>query len=251
MEYYAATDIGNYRDINEDYYFCGNDLFVVADGMGGQNAGEVASRYAVENFIDYFQKNSEKLTDKNNLSQSDIIIPESEKIKQILRAGISSANEKVYNLSLKKPEYSGMGTTFTACYINGLTAYVVHVGDSRIYVKTGKKLNLLTSDHTVVGEMYRSGLLKYEEIFNHPQRNYLTNVLGISNKIDPDFFTVNLKNGDIIIMCSDGLNSMLRDDLIFKITNKNNEIKQIVEKLIYCAKAKGGLDNITIILIKI
>jgi PPM family protein phosphatase len=251
MEYYAATDIGNYRDINEDYYFCGNDLFVVADGMGGQNAGEVASKYAVENFIECFQKNSGKLTIKNNLSQSGDTIPGNEEIKQILRSGIYFANEKVHNLSLKKSEYSGMGTTFTACYINSLTAYVVHVGDSRIYIKSGKNLNLLTSDHTVVGEMYRNGLLKYEETFNHPQRNYLTNVLGVSSKIAPDLFTVNLKTGDIIIMCSDGLNSMLRDDLIFKIVNKNNGTKQIAEKLIHSAKSKGGLDNITVILIKI
>jgi PPM family protein phosphatase len=251
MEYYAATDIGNYRDINEDYYFCGNDLFVVADGMGGQNAGEVASRNAVENFVDYFQKNSGKLTVKSKPNQENSLIQENEEIKQILNAGIFFANGKVYDLSLKKPEYSGMGTTFTACYIIGLIAYIIHVGDSRIYIKTGKELNLLTSDHTVVGEMYRNGLLKYEETFNHPQRNYLTNVLGVSSKIIPDLFTVNLKTGDTLIMCTDGLNSMLHDDLIFKIVNKNNGTKQIAEKLIQSAKSKGGLDNITVILISI
>jgi PPM family protein phosphatase len=240
MEYFAASDIGNYREKNEDYYYCGKNLFVVADGMGGHNAGEVASKVAVENFTEYFSKNLEKL-----------IQIDQPQIQQILKSSISHANNKVYRLSIEKPEYFGMGTTLTACYINNLTAYAIHIGDSRLYVKNEKKLNLLTSDHTVVGEMFRSGLISYDETFNHPKKNFLTNVLGLSNEINADFFTINLDLGDILILCSDGLNSMLKDDFIFKIINKFKNTKQITEKLIYGAKAKGGFDNITIITIKI
>ncbi|MBE3089760.1 MAG: Stp1/IreP family PP2C-type Ser/Thr phosphatase [Actinobacteria bacterium] len=236
MEYFAATDIGNYRDKNEDFYFCNDNLFIVADGMGGHKAGEIASRTAVENFVGYFQNSL-----KNN----------SQNIQEFMMSSVNFANSKVFKLSREKKDYSGMGTTFTGCHIDGSKAHVIHVGDSRLYLKNSKEFKLLTSDHTIVGELFRKGLLTYEETFNHPQKNYLTNVLGIGDELTPDFFSFDLGENDIILLCSDGLNSMLRDTFILKIINQFKNPEKITEKLIYWAKNKGGLDNITIISIKI
>jgi PPM family protein phosphatase len=236
MEYFAATDIGNYRDKNEDFYFCNDNLFIVADGMGGHKAGEVASKNAVKNFVEYFQKNLKK---------------NFQNIKEFMITGINFANSKVFKLSREEIDYSNMGTTFTGCYINGSKAHVIHAGDSRLYLKNCKEFKLLTSDHTMVGELFRKGLLTYEETFNHPQRNYLTNVLGTGDELIPDYFSFDLSENDIILLCSDGLNSMLRDAFISKIINQFKNPEKITEKLIYWAKNKGGLDNITIISIKI
>jgi protein phosphatase len=236
MEYFAATDIGNYRDKNEDFYFCNDNLFIVADGMGGHKAGEIASRIAVENFVEYFQNSL-----KNN----------SQNIQEFMMSSVNSANSKVFKLSREKKDYSDMGTTFTGCYIDGSKAHVIHVGDSRVYLKNSREFKLLTSDHTIVGELFRKGLLTYEETFNHPQKNYLTNVLGIGDELTPDFFSFDLGENDIILLCSDGLNSMLRDTFILKIINQFKNPEKITEKLIYWAKNKGGIDNITIISIKI
>jgi len=236
MEYFAATDIGNYRDKNEDFYFCNDNLFIVADGMGGHKAGEIASRTAVENFVEYFQNNL-----KNN----------SQNIQEFMISSVNFANSKVFKLSREKKDYSDMGTTFTGCYIDSSKAHVIHVGDSRLYLKNSREFKLLTSDHTIVGELFRKGLLTYEETFNHPQKNYLTNVLGIGDELTPDFFSFDLGENDTILLCSDGLNSMLRDTFILKMINQFKNPEKITEKLIYWAKNKGGLDNITIISIKI
>jgi PPM family protein phosphatase len=236
MEYFAATDIGNYRDKNEDFYFCNDNLFIVADGMGGHKAGEIASRTAVENFVEYFQNSL-----KNN----------PQNIQEFMITSVNFANSKVVKLSQGKEDYSGMGTTFTGCYIDGSKAHVIHVGDSRLYLKNSSEFKLLTSDHTIVGELFRKGRLTYEETFDHPQKNYLTNVLGIGDELTPDYFSFELGENDIILLCSDGLNSMLRDPFILKIINQFKNPEKIAEKLIYWAKNKGGLDNITIISIKI
>ena len=235
MEYFAATDIGNYRDKNEDFYFCNDNLFIVADGMGGHKAGEIASRTAVENFVEYFQNSL-----KNN----------SQNIQEFMISSVNFANSKVFKLSREKKDYSDLGTTFTGCYIDSSKAHVIHVGDSRLYLKNSREFKLLTSDHTIVGELFRKGLLAYKDTFNHPQRNYLTNVLGIGDELTPDFFSFDLGENDTILLCSDGLNSMLRDTFILKMINQFKNPEKITEKLIYWAKNKGGQDNITIISIK-
>lgn len=251
MEYFGATYIGKYREKNEDYYYAKDSLFIVADGMGGHRAGEVASKIAVETFIKNFKQNIKNIRPcteiSNNLKEKNI----SDDIKNLLSSSIKLANSKVYKLSVTKIEYTGMGTTFTCCYIYNNIAYITHVGDSRLYIKRGNDFRLLTSDHTIVGELYRSGRISYEETFNHPQRNFLTNVLGVDKNINWDFLTYKLKADDIILLCSDGLNSMLRDSLIFKIIDKFKNTEAIAKNLIKYANRKGGLDNITVIVIKI
>jgi len=244
MEYSADTDIGAYRKKNEDYLYAENNLFIVADGMGGHRAGEIASILSVETFIKDFNHNLKNINkETENLT--------SRRIKELLLSSIQSANREVFEKALLRSEYYGMGTTFTGCYIQKDKAYIIHVGDSRLYIKRGGEFNLLTSDHTIVGELFRRGEISYEDTFNHPQRNYLTNVLGVAKDINPDFITYKILPEDILLLCSDGLNSMLRDKDIASIIDKNKKTEDISKKLIKAAVRKGGLDNITIIVIKI
>jgi protein phosphatase len=244
MEYSADTDIGTYRKKNEDYLYAENNLFIVADGMGGHRAGEIASILAVETFIKDFNHNL-----KNINKETDSLT--SRRIKELLLGSIKSANGEVFEKALLQPEYYGMGTTFTGCYIQKDKAYIIHVGDSRLYIKRGSQFNFLTSDHTIVGELFRRGEISYEDTFNHPQRNYLTNVLGVAKDINPDFITYKILPEDILLICSDGLNSMLRDKDIASIISKNKKAEDISKNLIKAAIKKGGLDNITVIVIKI
>jgi serine/threonine protein phosphatase PrpC len=249
MEFYAGTDIGKYREKNEDFLYAEKHLFIVADGMGGHRAGEVASRLAVESFTENFyqilkDKSSEIASGKEagNLTQ--------ENIKELLVESIKKANRSIFTEAMEKPEFYSMGTTLTACYIQKDTAYIVHIGDSRLYIKRGSSFKPLTSDHTIVGELYRRGELSYEDTFNHPQKNYLTNVLGVAEDINPDFFSHKILPEDILLLCSDGLNSMLKDKDIAGIIDKYESARDITRNLIKGAIAKGGLDNITVIVIK-
>ncbi len=242
MEFYAGTDIGKYREKNEDSLYAEKSLFIVADGMGGHRAGEVASRVAVESFTESFYR---ILKDKKAYH----LTPESNKM--LLIESIKNANRSVFSQSEEKPEFYRMGTTLTACYIQKYMAYIVHIGDSRLYIKRSGILKPLTSDHTIVGELYRRGELSYEDTFNHPQKNYLTNVLGIAESINPDFLSYKIQPEDILILCSDGLNSMLKDREIAEIIDKSKSPRDITKNLIKGALIKGGLDNITVIAIKI
>ena len=239
MKYFGATDTGNMRDNNEDCFYAMDDLFIVADGMGGHRAGEVASSLSVDAFITSFT---------GNLNRTSKI--QAGHIKKILLRSIRSANDAVFKKSLLNSGYSGMGTTFTACFVYKDTAHIIHVGDSRAYLCRDKNIDLLTSDHTLVGELYRLGEITYEETYNHPQKNYLTNVLGVSDEINPDYLSLDILPGDSIIICSDGLNSMINDEMILKISEKYPEPGDTVKKLIESALKKGGNDNVTVILIK-
>lgn len=250
MEYFADTDIGKYREKNEDYLYAENNLFIVADGMGGHMAGEVASRIAVEAFIENFNS-SLKGRSKKISANKKTDNPDPSQIEKLLLKSIKSANREVYSKATLQPGYYGMGTTFTGFYIQQDKAYTIHVGDSRLYIKRGSEFNLLTSDHTIVGELFRRGEISYEQTFNHPQRNYLTNVLGVAKDINPDFNSFKVLPEDILLLCSDGLNSMFKDEDIANIIDKYKDAKDIAKNLIKGAIKKGGLDNITVIVVKI
>lgn len=250
MEYFADTDIGKYREKNEDHLYAENNLFIIADGMGGHMAGEVASRIAIEAFIENFNSSLKDRSKKISANKKTDNLGSSQ-IKELLLKSIKSANREVYSKATLQPGYYGMGTTFTGCYIQQDKAYTIHVGDSRLYIKRGSEFNLLTSDHTIVGELFRRGEISYEQTFNHPQRNYLTNVLGVAKDIDPDFNSYKVLPEDILLLCSDGLNSMLRDEDIANIIDKYKDAKDIAKNLIKDAIKKGGLDNITVIVVKI
>jgi len=238
MKYFGATHKGKSRENNEDCYHAETDLFIVADGMGGHKAGEVASRLSIKYFLKSFNDN---IGNKVRIS--------SKSIKKLIIDSISSANEEVFKESITNAGCYGMGTTFTACYILENTANIIHVGDSRAYLYRYNDLQLITSDHTFVGEMFSRGEITYEETFDHPKRNYLTNVLGVSDEITPDYHDVKVFAGDRLILCTDGLNSMLRDDLILKITKKASNPEDSVNDLIKHANKLGGKDNISVIVI--
>ncbi len=239
MDYYKATDIGNFRQTNEDFLFSDGKLFVVADGMGGHNAGEVASRKATEVFKSDFYQYLENEID-----------PDPKTIEKVMGLSIDSANNSVYKDSISDPSLSGMGTTLTVCYMVKQTAYVGHAGDSRLYLKRGKELRLKTRDHTLVGELYRNGKISAEQAFSHPKKNILTNVIGNTEHINSDVFSFELEPKDVLLLCTDGLNAMLTDKQINKIMENSRSLEDMGQKLIRQAKKKGGLDNITLILIQ-
>jgi len=258
MEYFALSDIGKNRQNNEDCYLADeqNNLFIVADGMGGHKAGEIASKTAIDNFTLHFKK---KFNKKNfNFSESTKASDKKKKkiednIPQILIDSAGYANEVVYKLGSKRDDLNGMGTTLTGVFIFNSNAFVIHVGDSRLYLFRKNSLSLLTEDHTIVFALYKKGAISYEDMFSHPQRNYLTGVLGENELSSLDCFKFKLQENDIIFICSDGLNSMIKDsaikDILDELQGKSTEI--IAKKFIKQANKNGGSDNITVVIIKI
>jgi len=238
MKYYGATDIGKIRDNNEDCFHAEDNIFIVADGMGGHKAGEVASSLSVKAFLEHLRPSTKSNKKLNSKSAG-----------KILKDAVIAANSEVFKQSVSNPDCFGMGTTFTACYAEPGIAYIIHVGDSRAYLVRNKKVELITSDHTFVGEMLQRGEIKYEDTFDHPQRNYLTNVLGVADEVIPDYHQVKLEKGDRLILCTDGLNAMLKDELILKISERSNGPEESVKALIKQANRLGGRDNITVIII--
>ena len=238
MKYFGTTDIGKIRENNEDCFHTEDNLFIVADGMGGHMAGEVASSLSVKSFLKFF-KDSIKDTDKLN----------SKLTSKILKDAVTAANSEVFKQSVSNPDCFGMGTTFTACCTESGIAHIIHVGDSRAYLVRDNRIDLITSDHTFVGEMLKRGEITYEDTFDHPQRNYLTNVLGVADEVIPDYHQLKVGKGDRLILCTDGLNSMLKDELILKISGKSKRPEELVKALIKQANRLGGRDNISVIVI--
>ena len=236
MRVFGRSDIGSVRKMNQDYMYFSKapvgqlpNLFIVADGMGGHKAGDYASRMSVENFVDYIQQ-----------APPDAPI-------RIVDDGIHYANELVMEKSQQYSELNGMGTTFVAAFIVDKTLYVANVGDSRLYL-IDSEINQVTEDHSYVGAMGRAGEITAEEAKHHPDKNIITRAIGASWDIRVDFFEVDLEPGDKILMCSDGLSNMVDDEKLLDIIS-NTEIEAAVEALINEAKANGGLDNITAIVI--
>ncbi len=251
MDYFAISDIGKSRQNNEDCYLAdGSNLFIVADGMGGHKAGEIASRIAIDNFSSFFKKKYEHAINKKPVDKDAI---NDKDIQKILIDAINDANKKIYDLGSKNKDMSGMGTTLTSLFILNSSAYVTHVGDSRLYLFRKDKLNLLTEDHTLVFQLYKRGVISYEDTFSHPQRNYLTGVLGGNEISSLECFKFTFESDDIIIICSDGLNSMIKDISIENILKKlkNKTARDIAQKLVLTANKKGGNDNITVIILKL
>ena len=238
MKVFSATDIGLKRQMNQDFIFTsetavGNlpNLFVVADGMGGHNAGDFASRYGVSVLVESVRKD-------RNFNPV-----------KILRNAIESANREVLSQARLDPAMAGMGTTTVVCTVVGGYAYVANVGDSRLYV-AGSELTQITQDHSLIAEMVRLGELTPEEGRNHPDKNIITRAVGTAEEVRIDFFDIKLEPGDRVLMCSDGLTNMVDDDRIYAIL-KGGELDTKVQELIDEANANGGKDNIAVILIEV
>jgi PPM family protein phosphatase len=222
------TDTGRQRRGNEDSAFARAPLFVIADGMGGAQAGEVASKIAVEAF------------------QGDL--PEHGSPEERLTAVVQTANRRIYDISRTEHERAGMGTTLTAMYVDGAELAVAHVGDSRAYLFRDGELELLTQDHTLVGELVKRGKLTEEQAAEHPQRSIITRALGIDADVEVDTWTYSGRAGDIVLLCSDGLTSMISEDQIADILAHESNLDTAAARLIDEANEAGGRDNITVIL---
>lgn len=240
MQVFAKTDIGKARKTNEDFFYVSEpedkiQLFILADGMGGYSAGEVASQMAVKTVKEYIYKHFEK----NNDTQ--------EKIENLLIDSIEYANNVIYKKAESKKELNGMGTTLDVCLIYNNKVYIGHVGDSRVYRIRKDFMRKLTKDHSYVQTLIEDGKITKEEAFNHPKKNMLTKALGCMEKIEPDVYTKTFIKDDIILMSSDGLTNMVREDEISNIIKQDKE--NATENLVKRANDNGGYDNITVVII--
>lgn len=235
MRWGQITEVGLVRPNNEDSLLICPDigLFVVADGMGGHRAGEVASRKALAIFEQQLRARLAENTD----------------IKQAMLQGVDEVNRQIYQISLQDSALQGMGTTITACLVQEHRALVAHVGDSRAYLIRNKEVSQITNDHSLVGELVKSGSITEELAQVHPRRNVLTQAVGVTNTVDIDLYTVPLLKDDQILLCTDGLTNHVKRDEIFNIIENIVDPQQAVKKLANTALEQGGTDNITIILI--
>ena len=237
MKACALTDTGRVRTANQDYVYASVEpvgslpnLFVVADGMGGHQAGDYASRYIVENLVSYLQ-----------YTENSQIVP-------LLREGILKVNTMLYQESTEKPELSGMGTTLVAAVADENTLYVANVGDSRLYL-VRDRIRQVTRDHSYVEELVSLGRLERGSKDYKDKKNIITRAVGTEDKLLVDFFEVGLEPGDFILMCSDGLSNMLEDVEMEEIVGSDLELEEKAEKLITVANDNGGKDNIAVVLV--
>ena len=236
MKYAFGTDVGKKRTNNEDALYVwdqepDSNLYIVADGMGGHNAGEVASKNVI-------QIVSSMLCDKEiNLTQEAIV------------KAIESANSSIYEMSKKEANLTGMGTTIVAATATKDWLTIAHVGDSRAYLISKKKIKRLTLDHSWVQELINTGALKQSEAKDHPHKNVITRAIGTGKDVKVDVAQHKWAKGDILLLCTDGLTTYAEDEDIVKIINKNNDLNTAVKELIDFANNSGGSDNITVVLV--
>jgi PPM family protein phosphatase len=227
----AITDPGRRRRRNEDAFVCEPPLFAIADGMGGAQAGEVASRLAAA-----------------ALKESGVETGGEERIYDL----IQEANRRVYDRSSTDPTTSGMGTTITVALVEDGDVAFGHVGDSRAYLIRQRKMEQITEDHSLVNELMKSGKLSREEAESHPQRSVITRALGTDPDVDVDTFTIAAQAGDVFLLCSDGLTDMLSEDEILGLVEQNSsDIDAALKALVKAANRSGGEDNITVVAFEI
>lgn len=237
MKTFSMTDVGQVRKLNQDYLYTsekpvGNldNLFIVADGMGGHKAGDYASKFTVEHVVELIKDSQE-----------------TEPVK-IIEAAVEETNRQLL-LEAEDPELTGMGTTLVICTIQGREAYIANVGDSRLYI-IDNAIRQVTHDHSLVEEMVRMGELEPENARLHPNKNIITRAIGAGDDVKIDFFQIPLEDNSVILMCSDGLTNMVDDEDIKFIVDRQRDVVEITESLIRAANDNGGKDNIAIIIIE-
>ena len=239
MRTFSITDVGMVRQVNQDYVYVTDrplgilqNLFVVADGMGGHQAGDYASKYTVE------------------VLNRELALSEGEDIERCLVGAIKTANREIIKEASRDEHLKGMGTTVVAATISNQMMYFANVGDSRLYL-INQGIQQLTKDHSLVEEMVRLGGIKPEEAKHHPDKNIITRALGAERTVDIDFFDLKMEPGSTILMCSDGLSNMVEDSKIEEIIlNQNEELPQKGERLLREANQNGGKDNIAVVLVE-
>lgn len=233
----SKTDIGKLRQLNQDFVFTSvyplgalDNLLLVADGMGGHKAGDYASKCAVDTIIEMCSKSKGE-----------------KQIKAITDA-INEANARIRRKAMEDENMIGMGTTLVLATVSDDVLTVANVGDSRLYIISDEGIHQITRDHSLVEEMVRMGGIDRVSARNHPDKNIITRAIGASSSVNIDFFEVNLKDNDLILMCSDGLSNMIEDGEIQKIAGKGSSLEEIANELINTANKNGGKDNISVVL---
>lgn len=236
---YAKTDVGIKRNVNQDSIFVSDmrlgslpNLYIVADGMGGELAGDYASAKCVETIIDSIKASTEKET------------------VRIIEQAIQKANSIIFTESKSDSTKAGMGTTLVLATVIDNHLFVANVGDSRLYVATASKIKQITKDHSVVAELVRTGELDEDDARTDKRKNMITRAVGAESSITPDYFDVALKGREHILLCSDGLTNMVSDKDIFSILKEDSPIEDRAAKLIELANNSGGKDNISVIIVE-
>lgn len=241
MEYFGITDKGRVRPTNQDIYRLEvrpekeSAFVLVCDGMGGANAGNVASRFAADSFL------------ADAAGALDSAPDEIMRHKTMLHA-LEKANDTVFGLAGRQPEFRGMGTTLVGAFVQGREASILNVGDSRAYLFDGKTLRQVSEDHSYVEEMRRLGRISAEDARTHPQKNLITRAVGVDATVDGDLFEVELRDTDILLLCSDGLTGMVEDEKIAEVLAKAGTLEDKGRELLTLALEGGGRDNITVAL---
>lgn len=239
MKTFSMTDVGRRREMNQDYMFTSEtavgklpNLFIVADGMGGHKAGEYASKFTVDTMVDII-RNAEK-----------------EEPVAAIKQAVTEANRLLIKEAEADESKAGMGTTVVAATLMDKTLYAANVGDSRLYVLNQDTITQITRDHSLIEEMIRLGEMDKADAKDHPDKNIITRAVGVSPELAIDFFEIEINNGDIILLCTDGLTNMIEDEDIRRIVLSQRDIVERTEKLIETANENGGRDNITVVLLE-
>ncbi len=235
------TDKGKKRDANEDSLFVmpQEDIYIVADGVGGQNSGEIASTMAVKNIAEYIKE--QPLHD----------IEDEELLKKYFLDCMRQVNRKIYQTARNSAENAGMATTVVMLHLTAHYAYFINVGDSRAYICRDGQILQVTEDHTYVNELVKGGSITKQEAESHPQKNMITRALGGDEKILPDFYRLEILKNDVIILCSDGLYGELSEEEIGSMARESSSMSVLSKNLVQRANKNGGSDNITVICLKI
>lgn len=238
---YAKSDIGKLREINQDSFYISDSLdevqlYMLADGMGGYNGGEIASSLAIQTAKSYIENNFKEIE-----KDKDSII-------QLLASSMEYANMVVYEKSKENKDLEGMGTTLEICLIYNTKAFIGHIGDSRIYRIRKEFMRKLTQDHSYVQKLVKEGTITPEEAVHHPQKNMLMKALGCSAFVEPDVMVRGFLKDDILVINSDGLTNLVPQEKIFELAKK--DIERAPKELVEIANQNGGYDNITVIIIK-
>ena len=236
MKYYAMTDVGRRREMNQDYVYATGqpigpfpNLLVVADGMGGHKAGDFASKFTVE------------------VVKREIAGSRSRKPEKVMHDAIQVANRELIRVASRDVKLEGMGTTLVVATVIGDTLYFANIGDSRLYL-IDDNIKQLSKDHSLVEEMVRLGGIKAEDARNHPDKNIITRAMGVKDEAEADFYEFRITRGDKILMCTDGLSNMVEDEDMFGLVKGSRDVVEAVQMLIDRANSNGGRDNIGVVL---
>ncbi|MBA3300243.1 MAG: Stp1/IreP family PP2C-type Ser/Thr phosphatase, partial [Thermoleophilaceae bacterium] len=230
VEEAALTDVGRQRSANEDSFFASAPVFAVADGMGGARAGEVASSLAVESIEE---------------------TPREGAPEEVLAGIATEANRRIHQLAQEDETRAGMGTTLTTLMVQDHDVAIGHVGDSRAYLLRGQELTRMTEDHSLVEELVRQGKITAEEAETHPQRSIITRALGPEAHVEVETFSAPASPGDVYLLCSDGLTSMVAEKRIAEILRARSSLESVAQQLVDEANANGGRDNVTVVLVRL